>query len=307
MFHVEFLFVGFVSVLCGYNIFELNFSSKKKEKKQNELEVLSKLKQPPKQLKLGDGTAKPYEDDLIAFLHQQIEKTESKNLYPFSLKEIINRPQGCIKLELWPIATFPQYKTVRYFVKPYFVCGQKNQEVWQGSGLGDLLMTLVLVRWLRSENLAVPIMMNFPTVALNYPRLVQHVCDYFEEKDLFTLKALWLVGDISDRQKGVMKRLVEIGADFATSLSGPVNKVDFSAAHMSWNTYEKYSNIEDYRTVSYSMGQFVSQPFQTILGDVPEGAEVSMPFDAMYGPLIGKATTLGLSSSDALSKAPLAS
>lgn len=241
----------------------------------------------PRQLALPENTLH-FERHVAHYLLQQLGRTNFHHEH-FSLNDmaqLVAQPQSWMQFELWPVVTFPQRKLLRHRVRLNLKMNGAFQAAPQLNGVADFLLCLQTMHTLQ-QHVHEPLMMDFPMSALDYPKLVQHLFDCLEKKDSSFFQVLWLVSDMNERHRMVWQRLRELGLTFAECLVAPQVNITSPYAHMTWDVFEKYSTMEEYRSMPTSMRRFVSQSTHIILGDVPKDASIAMPFDSIYGPFAG--------------------
>lgn len=248
----------------------------------------------PKQLTLPENTL-TFERNVVGYLLQQLERTKFQH-DDFTLQDIINlahQPEHYLRLQLWPVVTFPQQKLLRYMTRSYIWFRDEYRLLSSLGGVADLLISLVTTHMV-SRHVKEQPMMDFPVAALDYPKVVQHLFDCLNKKDSLLHKVLWLTNDLhNERHRLIWQRLKELGLTFAECVSFPQVNVISPYVHMAWDVFAKHYEIEKYRKVPISMQDFVSQSTHVILGDVPENAALAMSFDSVYGPFVGAPVILG--------------
>lgn len=257
--------------------------------------ALAKQEKPPapKQLVLPES-ALAFERHVTRYLLQHLGRTNFHH-ESFSLQDmnqLMSQPESWMRIDLWPVVTFPQRKLLRHRVCLQLKINNEFRSSPSLGGVADLLLCLQTMHVLQ-QHVQEPLMMDFPMSTLAYPKLVQHLFDCLEKKDSSFHHVLWLVSDMNERHRVVWQRLQELGLTFAECLVAPQMNITSPYAHMTWDAFEKYSSMEEYRSMPTSMRRFVSQSTHIILGDVPENANITMPFDSIYGPFSGLPYSLG--------------
>lgn len=249
----------------------------------------------PRQLMLQENTLS-FERNIMGYLLQQLERGQFHNEF-WSLQDmtrLTQAPEEYLRLELWPVVTFPQQKRLRYRVCAYKLGEGEDKTIPSLGGVADLLISLVITHMVNKHDSAMPPMMDFPVTALDYPKVVQYLFDCLDKKDSLLHKVLWLTSDLhNERHRLIWQRLKELGVTFAECVSFPQTNITSAYAHMTWDVFSKHLETEKKRKKEVSMQDFISQNVHIILGNVPADAQLQTAFDSVYGSFVGNPIILG--------------